>query len=360
MAPNWLGDVVMLTPLLSFLDKYRPALAEMIGRPVAIHLGVRPAWADLFRDDPRLDALVLWGRGGRHQGVGGIFRLASQLRRLHFDTAILGPPSLRTGLAAWLARIPGRVGYRTDGRSALLTVGLDPLIRGRQHYSLEMMALGRAWLESVGVKPPIGGENEWSTCLPGLASLPPAGLGTGPDVWAVAPGTTFGEAKTWPLSRLGDFLELAIDGEKVRVVLLGDEAARGFAAGLRERFKDHWSTEIEAGAAVVDLTGQTDLPAAARVLKASAAFIGNDSGLMHLAAALDRPTVGIFGSSNPDWTAPLGRQSRAIYPEGFSCRPCYRKTCNQSEFCLDSLTGETVLAAVKELVGGARLKGEGT
>lgn len=359
LAPNWLGDVVMHTSLLSVLDQYRPAVAEKVGRPVAIHLGVRPAWADLFRDDPRLDELVLWGRDRGHLGVGGTFRLASHLRRGRFDAIILGPPSLRTGLAAWLAGIGSRVGYRTDGRSALLTVGLDPLNRGRQHYSLEMVALGRAWLQSLGLKPSAEAQDEWATSLPGLASLPPADMGPGPDVWAVAPGTTFGEAKTWPLKRLGDFLELALEEEEVRIVFLGDESARGFTAGLHERFKNRWSTEVGTGAAVVDLTGQTGLTTAARVLKASAAFIGNDSGLMHLAAALDRPTVGIFGSSNPDWTAPVGRLTRAIFPEGFACRPCYRKTCNQSEFCLDSLTGEAVLAAVKELVGGVQLKGEG-
>ena len=282
------------------------------------------------------------------------------MRRGRFEAVILGPPSLRAGLAAWLARVSSRVGYRTDGRSALLTVGLDPLTRGRQHYCREMVGLGSAWLESLGSRLSESGQGECIPSLPGLASLPPAQVGDGPAVWAVAPGTTYGEAKTWPLTRLGDFLELAIREEGVRIVLLGDDSARTFTGGLQQRFPKQWSTEPKDGAPVVDLTGRTDLPAAARMLKASAAFIGNDSGLMHLAAALDRPTLGIFGSSNPDWTAPRGRHSRAIFPEGFSCRPCYRKTCNQNDFCLDFLSGETVLDAVRELVGGARRAGEGS
>lgn len=359
LAPNWLGDVVMHTPLLSYLDKYRSAVAERMGRPVRVHLGVRSVWAGLFQGDRRIDELVPLRRDSKHRGVGGTFRLASLLRRGPYDAVILGPPSLRTGLAAWMARIPTRVGYRTDGRSAFLTVGLDPLTRGRQHYSREMISLGAAWLESMGLPLPELDPKEWPTSLPGLSSLPPAEVNDDSSVWAVAPGTTFGEAKTWPMTRLGDFLALAIEKENVRIVLLGDDSARGFTSGLRDRFKNYWSAEPGDGAPVVDLTGKTDLPAVARLLKASAAFIGNDSGLMHLAAALDCPTVGIFGSSNPDWTAPVGRHTRAIHPEGFACRPCYRKTCNQPEFCLDSVSGEAVLTAVKDLIGGVQLAEEG-
>jgi heptosyltransferase-2 len=125
---------------------------------------------------------------------------------------------------------------------------------------------------------------------------------------------------------------------------------------MRERFAAVWSEDPQDRGALLDLTGRTDLARAVAVLKASAAFIGNDSGLMHLAAALGRPTIGVFGSSNPDWTAPRGPKTRAVVPEGFSCRPCYRKTCNQPEFCLDTVTGEHVFAAVSELVGDTRAR----
>jgi heptosyltransferase-2 len=173
----------------------------------------------------------------------------------------------------------------------------------------------------------------------------------------VAPGTTFGEAKVWPAARLGDFLELALHQEKVRIVLLGDGTAREFTNVLKKRFQDNWSKEFISELAVVDLTGQTDLPAAARILKTASVFVGNDSGLMHLAAALGCPTVGVFGSSSPDWTAPLGSNTRVVFPAGFPCRPCYRKTCNQAEFCLDALTAEAVLAAVQAVLGKTNLTG---
>jgi heptosyltransferase-2 len=354
LAPNWLGDVVMHTPLLSLLHEHRDRIAAAVGRTVTIHLGVLRSWAPLFHNDPRIDELVILERDRRHRGMLGIFRLASLLKQGGFEAIILGPPSLRTALAGWLARIPCRVGYRHDGRTPFLTKRLSPDARGSRHYSREMMDLGQAWLESLGMGQIVPLEKKYPATLPGCDALDPVDLGAGPPVWAVAPGTTYGEAKTWPVNCLGDFLERAIGEAGIRIVLLGDEAARGFTSRLRERFRQYWSEETHGGAAILDLTGKTDLLTAAGVLKSSAAFIGNDSGLMHLAAALDRPTVGVFGSSNPDWTAPLGRRARAIVPTGFSCRPCYRKTCNQAEFCLDTVTGEAVLAAVLDLVHGGQ------
>ena len=354
LAPNWLGDVVMHTPLLSLLHDQRQQVAAAVGRPLAIHLGVKRTWAELFRDDPRVDELMILDRDPRRPGPWWTWRLTSLMRQGGFDAIILGPPSLRVALAAWLARIPSRLGYRSDGRSPLLNLNLAPVPRGRLHYTQEMMNLGCLWLESLAVKTVSSRAEDWPVALPGCDRLEPADLGAGPGVWAVAPGTTYGEAKTWPASRLGDFIELALQKAGVRVVLLGDSAAQVFAQGMRERFATVWSEGPQDGGSLLDLTGRTDLLGAAAVLKSSAAFIGNDSGLMHLAAALGRPTIGVFGSSNPDWTAPRGRRARPVVPEGFSCRPCYRKTCNQPEFCLDTVTAEHVYAAVSELVGGAR------
>ena len=155
LAPNWLGDVVMTTPLLSFLQANIGTVADAVGRPVTLCLGIRGAWADLFRDDKRIDELVVLERGGRQGGFGGAIRLARSLRQGHFDAVILGPPSLRTGLAARFSGIPCRVGYRSDGRSILLNHGVSPRRRGSIHYSRELIHLGRVWLKSLGLGNPI-------------------------------------------------------------------------------------------------------------------------------------------------------------------------------------------------------------
>ena len=130
------------------------------------------------------------------------------------------------------------------------------------------------------------------------------------------------------------------------------------AAAMRKLSQVPWRSELPGGAAIVDLVGTTDLGVAVGVLKAARVFVGNDSGLMHVAAALGLVTVGIFGSSNPDWTSPRGRLTGTVVADGFECRPCYRRRCNQAEFCLDQVTADAVLAKVTELDGVSAVRQE--
>jgi heptosyltransferase-2 len=359
LAPNWLGDVVMHTPLLSLLAACRGEIRSTLGRDFHVSLGIRGAWSALFTGDERVDELLILDRKGRYGGLGGAWRLANRLKQELFDAVILCPPSLRTGVAVRLAGIPARVGYKTDGRSLLLTDGLHALPRGEQHYSQEMTALGEAWLARIGLA---GVERQFPnalTSLPGCDAIPAAVIPSGIPYWVVAPGTTYGEAKTWPLARVGEFATAAKNTAGVRIVFMGDEAARGFTGQLRQTMSSSWGDNLQDANDFVDLTGRTDLVQAVSVLKSAAAFIGNDSGLMHVAAALGRPTVGVFGSSNPDWTSPVGPATRAVVPAGFECRPCYRKKCNQAQFCLETVSPETVLSTVLELTGSEAHAGEG-
>ena len=137
-------------------------------------------------------------------------------------------------------------------------------------------------------------------------------------------------------------LALLLAGDKHRVVLLGDGQAGKLAKSLTGVLGVEAASDLERGAPLTDLTGRTGLREAAAILAACAGFVGNDSGLMHLAAALGVPTVGIFGSSNPGWTSPLGPRTAAVVADGYACRPCYRKTCNQPRFCLEDVSGARV------------------
>ena len=136
-----------------------------------------------------------------------------------------------------------------------------------------------------------------------------------------------------------------------RLALVGDASARPFAAWLRDETRLRWRGELAGPAGVVDLVGRTSLAELASLLLAAEVFVGNDSGVMHLAGALGVPTVGLFGSTNPDWTAPLGTATRVLAAAGFPCRPCYRRTCNQDRFCLATIGAEEVLAAVAAVTG---------
>ena len=338
-APNWLGDVIMTTPLLELL-------ADAGARP---HLGVRRAWASLFRDDPRVAGLVVHERRGAHGGLAGVWRHARLVREGGFDAVLLGPPSFRAALVALLTGVPRRIGHRGDGRDLLLTDRLPRRPRGQVPFSAEMTELagplGRDLAEADVPVP----------SLPGCAAIPPFDFPPGPPVIAVAPGTTYGAAKTWPVDRVAGLLARAARDH--RVVLVGDTQARGFTAELEGLSTTAWGPPGDPGSRVVDLCGSTDLPGVVGVLKACRGFVGNDSGLMHLAGALGVPTVGIFGSSNPEWTAPGGPWTATVNARGYPCRPCYRRTCNQPRFCLRDVDPAEVFAILTDLMDRAGAAG---
>ncbi len=349
--PNWLGDVIMTTPLLAFLSD-----ALSTGEPAGqaeLHLAVRPAWAPLFAADPRVTSVLPVERRGRHAGAVGIWRQGRDWRRGGFDAVLLGPPSLRAGLVAAVSGISCRAGHAGDGRDWLLRPAVPRGPRGSRHFGYEMLELGLALLAELSVPaPPLAQTGLPHPSLPGCDGIRPAtSAGGGEPLLVVAPGTTYGQAKTWPPARVGEFIEMAGARMRARIVLLGDRQTADFVGALRRESPLVWGESLAEPSQVVDLTGRTDLTQVVAVLKAAAAFVGNDSGLMHLAGALGVPTVGIFGSSNPEWTHPLGPRTAAVVAAGFDCRPCYRKTCNQPEFCLETISAGAVLDRVQSLLG---------
>jgi heptosyltransferase-2 len=173
----------------------------------------------------------------------------------------------------------------------------------------------------------------------------------------LATTATYGAAKGWPAARAAEFLRAAVAREGRRVILLGDGAAREATDQLRALGDLPWRREAAGGEGVVDLVGRTDLLAAAGWLRAAAVCVSIDSGLMHLAAALGTPTLGLFGSTSAAWTGPRGERTATLAAAGFPCQPCFRRRCNQEVFCMDSLSGEDVARAARELAlspaGGA-------
>lgn len=349
MAPNWLGDTIMFAPLIDYLHHHRD-LPD--GRRLVLELGVRPAWAPLFTEDPRLAGWLPVDRHGRHGGVLGSWRLAQDMRARNPDAVLLGPPSLRFGLAAFFSGTRQRIGYRSDRRGRLLTRGLTVPPRGSRHHGRELLELGPTLLTALGFEASLPDEKKPVVSLPGCAEIPAHPAVSGPPYWVLAPGATFGSAKSWPLERATELARLVLADGQVRLVLLGDAAASGFTRALAAGLGLTPDPDLDGQAPLVDLTGRTDLRQVVSILKGCRLFVGNDSGLMHLAGALQRPTVGIFGSSNPHWTQPLGERTRVVIPEGFACRPCYLKTCNQPRFCLETVRAEEVLAAGRSLLEG--------
>jgi len=335
-APNWLGDLVMSTALLPRLSDQRPAPSRLV-------LSVRRRWLPLLAGDPRIDEILPYERTGRHRGPGGLWRLSRDWAAADCGSALLLPPSLRVALAAAMAGIHRRIGFAEDGRGSLLRPALARPPRGEVHYVDELMLLDAAWRGGDGT--PAAAPMPW---LPACAAVPPGMAGETP-IWALAVGATFGDAKSWPVDRLAGFAEAAVDGG-ARVLLLGDDAAAGIAARLGEAVADRLIDASDDRPGLVDLVGRTDLAQVASLLKSCGLFVGNDSGLMHLSAALGTPTVGLFGSSSPGWTAPRGPRVRVVRTPPFACQPCFRPDCSNDTFCLDALEPAVVLEACRDLL----------
>ncbi len=336
IAPNWLGDLVMSTVLFE-------RLARIDGLEVTVV--VRRAWRSLLETDDRIHGLVEYEREGRHRGFLGTATLARTVRSLEADACLVVPPSFRAAAVAALSGTPRRIGWSGEGRSFLLTDAVPRRVRGRRHFCDEVDDLASA----------LFGHDESASVLPRLAaagSWPASGHVRGPGTVALAVGATYGDAKSWPPELAAGFAAAQAALGR-RVLVLGDAAARSHADRLGKELAGGWTDPADASPGVVDLVGRTGLREVAAILRDADLFVGNDSGLMHLSASLGTPTLGLFGSTNPDWTRPRGPRVAHVAVEGYDCSPCHLRECPRDDFCLASLSPERVARAAEDLLEDA-------
>jgi heptosyltransferase-2 len=163
-------------------------------------------------------------------------------------------------------------------------------------------------------------------------------------------GATYGSAKIWPAALAAQFAQHCFDAG-IRLLLLGDASAQDHVQAIKKTCPAIWADRQGDEAGAVDLTGATGLMDVVEILRGVDVFIGNDSGLMHLSAALGTPTLGLFGPTNPAWTSPRGRCTSVLSVSEFECSPCYRRTCPEPRFCMETLAAEAVYQAALELEG---------
>jgi heptosyltransferase-2 len=316
-APNWLGDAVMALPALAAL---RAGFADR-----TLVLAAAASIAPLFREitDAAPDEVLEVAKPTE----------AASLRGARVDVAVLFPNSFR---AAWVARqagIPERWGYKAHGRSLLLTRGI-PRPRGRRHqseyYTHLVSALGceaRDPLPRVRITP--------ATASRASDLLSAAGVDRTAPVVGIAPGAAYGHAKRWPPRRAAQLVE--------RLSALGATSVLVGAAGDRSAGREIESF-LPAGTRVLNLIGRTDLRLLAGVLAACDAFVSNDSGAMHLAAAAGVPVAAVFGPTDERVTAPLGDHDVIIHQ--VFCRPCMLRECPIDHRCMRGITVDVVYDAV--------------
>jgi heptosyltransferase-2 len=334
---NWVGDAVMSVP----------ALRELRARFPGAHIAllVRPWVRDVYGAADFVDEVLEYDRAGAHRGPAGFLRLARSLAERRFDLAVLLQNAFEAALLAWLARIPLRLGYARDGRSPLLTHAcrIDPEAR-RAHqvyYYLGLLAgagLGpeHPWADP-GYRPSLGlaVRPEDRAAARALA----AAAGNGGPLVALNAGAAYGGAKRWPAERFAAVADLLVERAGARVLLVGSERERSIAAEVAARMR----------ARTLDLTGRTTLGELMGLLAECRLLVTNDSGPMHLAAALEVPQVAIFGSSSPEATGPLAADSR-VARHAVPCSPCFLRECPIDFRCMLRLGVDEVARLALELL----------
>lgn len=328
---NWLGDLVMTLPALRAVRRAFPqaTLAVLVKRELASFFdGVR--W---------VDEVIDYRIRGAVAGLLDRRRLVAEVRRRRFDVAILFPRSFESALWAAWARVPRRVGFVADRRGALLTDKAERDVAAlRQHQVHDYLLLLRATLGIVGNPDDCALDVEPRHRAAMDAWLAARRLRRGPLI-ALAPAAAYGPAKEWPAARWIALADLLAARHGVECVLVG-------AAGERARCIEI-ATATRHGALVA--AGETNVGQMIALLSRCNGFAGNDSGAMHVAGALGLPTVGLFGSTNPARTAPLGPRTRVVY-HGVECSPCMERTCRFGHYdCLTGIEATEVERALADL-----------
>ena len=332
---NWVGDAVMTVPALRQLRRLFP--------DAHITLATR-AWAEgLFADSDFLDDVQV------HEGSGlrSVVQQVRQWRKRNFDLAVLLPNSLETALVASLARVPLRIGYATDGRQALLSHPLAlPEWRETKHevfYYLKIVA-ELEWLikhEQTFLETQPDGSLEVSDARKSRArdSLCARGVVEDRPLVALCPGSINSRAKRWPTERYAALADRLIDELGAQVLLVGSNAEAEVSLEVSNQMRNQALT----------LTGQTDLAELVATLSLVDLLVTNDTGPAHIASALGRPTLVIFGPTNPLTTRPLS-QFGEIVREPPYCAPCMLRDCPIDHRCMTAITPDDVFERASALL----------
>ncbi len=331
-APNWIGDAVLCLPALESLKALYPSASITVltkGRAVAV-----------FRHNPAVADIIEYEDRSRHSGIKGRLVLSGEIRERRFDLAVLFQNAFDAAFIAYVSRIPRRVGYARDLRTKLLTMPV-PATR-------EIKSLHQAYYYLNIIKA-LGGE------VP-AAPMPRIYLADDELSWAeeflkkngldkkvligASPGASYGPAKRWMPEHFAKVLkEFSFRHDAVPIIFGGVEDAEVCKT----------VSDLVPGKHL-NLAGTVDLRQFMAILSHLKVFITNDSGPMHIGAALGVPTVAVFGSTDPALTGPLGPRVSVVIKK-VDCSPCFERECLYNDFrCLASIKPEEVLAEAESML----------
>jgi lipopolysaccharide heptosyltransferase II len=329
LAPNWLGDAVMALPAIADVRRVAP--------DASIAIAARPIIAPLFGLVPAIDDTIVLPHVATLRDPRGWRALGAGLAGGQFDTALLLPNSMHAAIVASRARIPERWGYRAGWRGGLLTraVRRTSGLHQVEYYQQLVHALGfpNGPLEPSVTVPPAAREAAGRV-------LEQAGWDGRTPLVAFAPGAAYGGAKRWPAASFAE-LAAALAADGVRSVMVGSAADAATGREVLSALGRRGSTDP-----VTDLIGTTDLATLAGVLSHCRALVTNDSGAMHLGAAVGISVTAVFGPTDERATRPLGDAHRVVLNPVW-CRPCMLRECPIDHRCMRGIGVAAVLDAAR-------------
>ncbi|MEM7278001.1 MAG: lipopolysaccharide heptosyltransferase II [Pseudomonadota bacterium] len=324
MGPSWVGDMVMADSLFQHL--------QASGNCVDV---LAPGWSlPVLERMPSVHRGIELAVGHGELGLRKRRELGKALRREAYDRAIVLPRSLKSALVPYFANIPVRTGFRGEMRFGLIN-DIRPFDKRVLNQTVKRFAaLGLNEGQALGAElpnPVLRVEPASLQAARERLNLPPAARQV-----VLLPGAEYGPAKCWPLEYFRDLAQTLLQQE-AEVWVMGSA-------------KDHAAGEAICEATRArNLCGETSLADAIDLLSACDTVVSNDSGLMHIAAAVGAPLIGLYGSTTPDFTPPLTDQARTIHL-GVECSPCFERECPLEHFrCMRELTVDRVLSEIQVL-----------
>jgi len=338
IGPSWVGDMVMSQSLYKALKQQHPDAQIDV---------MAPAWCrPLLARMPEVSRPLEMPLGHGAVALGERRRLGRRLKPANYDQAIVLPGSFKSALVPWFAGIPRRTGWRGEMRYGLLN---DLRVLDKAAFPLMV----ERYVALAYPKGQFTAGKQIPRPLPWPAlSIDPAGrdkslaelgLSTVRPVLVLCPGAEFGPSKRWPEAHYAQVAEAKL-AEGWQVWLFGSAKDQPVAEAIRDL------QPADMRDTCINLAGKTSLEQALDLMSLASAVISNDSGLMHVAAALNRPLVVPYGSTSPEFTPPLAERVKILHTD-IECRPCFQRECPLGHLkCLTELEPRRVLSALDTLL----------
>ena len=343
VLPNWIGDAVMAVPAISRIRDILPSAHVTI-------LGLQHI-CELFQESPYMDETLVYSKP--------LLATVNDIKKYGYDIAILLPNSFRSALIAHLARIPLRCGYNRDGRGFMLNIPVKVdskvkrlhqaeyylnLAENRRDKNVPPIGDRRGFSSTeltTGPTPSNGKQKEWLHLsldeiqrgkeMLSKNNIPPDSL-----IIGINPGAAYGSAKRWYPERFARLSKILANKYNAKIIVFG---------GKQEQDTTELIVNISQ-VSILNMAGKTSVRELMAIIKHCRVFITNDSGPMHIAAALGVPVVAIFGSTDPARTGPLGDQ-HIVIKKDVACSPCFLRKCYKDLLCMDLISVDDVLRGVK-------------